>query len=357
MLRAFRIPLLITAASLALVLYLGGLKAAFIVAVLALLEISLSFDNAIVNAKVLGRMNAFWQRLFLTLGIAIAVFGMRLVFPLAIVSITGGVGPGAVIDMALNRPEEYAQVLTAAHPAIAAFGSMFLLMLFLDFIFAERKIKWLRRLEWGMARLGRLENLTVITALGALALAATFLAGDHAGAVLLAGVSGVLVYLGITSLTGLFEAGRLAEEHNKASAAKAVAKAGIFSFIYLEIIDASFSFDGVVGAFAITNQILLITVGLGIGAIFVRELTIYLVRRGTLAQYVYLEHGAHYGVGVLALILLASLKYEIPELVTGLVGIGFIVMAFLDSREYQKQHPEHMLHAMELPKVPASVQK
>ena len=93
----------------------------------------------------------------------------------------------------------------------------------------------------------------------------------------------------------------------------AVFKAGVFAFLYLEVLDASFSFDGVIGAFAISNDVLVIALGLGIGAFWIRSLTIYLVRAGTLSEYVYLEHGAHWAIGVLAVIMLASVEYHIPE--------------------------------------------
>ena len=89
-------------------------------------------------------------------------------------------------------------------------------------------------------------------------------------------------------------------------------------FLYLEVLDASFSFDGVIGAFAITNDIVLMALGLGIGAMYVRSLTVYLVRQGTLDDYVYLEHGAHYAIGALAVILLVTIQYEINEVITGL---------------------------------------
>ncbi len=91
-------------------------------------------------------------------------------------------------------------------------------------------------------------------------------------------------------------------------------------FLYLEVLDASFSFDGVIGAFAITNDIVLMALGLGIGAMYVRSLTVYLVRQGTLDDYVYLEHGAHYAIGALAVILMVTIQYQINEVITGLVG-------------------------------------
>jgi hypothetical protein len=93
------------------------------------------------------------------------------------------------------------------------------------------------------------------------------------------------------------------------------------------VLDASFSFDGVVGAFAISSDILQITLGLGIGAMYIRSLTVFLVRKGTLDDYVYLEHGAHYAIGALAVILLVGIKYHIPEIVTGLIGVAFIGLA------------------------------
>ncbi len=341
MFHAFRIPVVITAAIFILLPFTAGPAITLSVLILVLLELTFSFDNAVVNAKVLSRMSPFWQRLFLTLGIFIAVFGMRLVFPLLIVSIAGNLGPIEVLNLAVNSPEKYEAVILQAHPAIAAFGGIFLLMLFLDFIFEDRRIKWLVRLENALASIGRLENLTVIISLFTLALVAATIGHHHASTVLLAGVTGMAVYLSVTSLTKLFDIDRIEKSGLlKAQTAKHLTQAGLFGFIYLEVLDASFSFDAVVGAFAVSNQILVIALGLGIGALFVRSLTIYLVREGTLARYVYLEHGAHYGIGVLAVLLLITIGYEIPQVVIGLAGIFFIVIAFLDSRAYLRRHPK-----------------
>lgn len=342
--RVFRFPLLLTALAFILTFWLGGVTAFFTVAILAVLEISLSFENAVVNAKLLGRLSPVWQRLFLTVGILIAVFGMRLLFPLVIVSVAGRLGIGTVFNMAVHHPDEYARVLHDAHPAIAAFGGVFLLMLFLNFIIMRRDVRWLSRIEEAMERIGRLENFAIMLTLAILISAAQFLASPaHRAEVLLAGISGLLVFLALKALIGFFEAGY--EDADKpvqpaAGGWHAMVRTGLFTFIYLEVIDASFSFDGVVGAFAITNQVLLIALGLGIGAIFVRSLTVYLVQQGTLGRYIYLEHGAHYAVGALAVLLFITIRYEVPEAVTGLFGVGFISIAFLDSIEYRKHHPD-----------------
>ena len=90
--------------------------------------------------------------------------------------------------------------------------------------------------------------------------------------------------------------------------------------IYLEVLDASFSFDGVIGAFALTHNLFIIAIGLGIGAMYVRSMTIMLVERGTLAEYRFLEHGAFYAIIALSVIMFVQPLMHIPEVITGLVG-------------------------------------
>jgi uncharacterized protein len=348
-LRIFGWSYAVTAVSLVVALLYGGWEALILCAVLGILEVSLSFDNAVVNATVLERMSAFWQRIFLTIGILIAVFGMRLVFPLLIVGITADLDPIEAVTLALERrpdddPTSYAYLLNEAYPQIAAFGGMFLLMLFLDWVFTEREHKWLTWLERPLARIGQLNRLSVVIAVVALVLLATFLAEDPA-VVLIAGALGLITYLAVNGLGDFFEqAGhKQLEEIDEADAApvggsgpsqlaKATGKAGFFLFLYLEVLDAAFSFDGVIGAFAITTDPIIIALGLGlIGAMFVRSLTVFLVRKGTLADYVYLEHGAHWAIGALAAILLIGIGYHVNEVVTGLVGVAFILAALVSS--------------------------
>ena len=157
-----------------------------------MLEVSLSFDNAVVNAKVLGKMSAFWQKIFLTVGILIAVFGMRLVFPFAVVWATAGLAPAKAWDLAMKGEdvaageETYAHILHEAHPLIAAFGGMFLMMIFLDYFFDEEKDhRWLEPIERRMETLGRLEGAAVIISLGLLLLIASIFdvpdLGERAG--------------------------------------------------------------------------------------------------------------------------------------------------------------------------------
>ncbi|MBO2446430.1 DUF475 domain-containing protein [Actinomadura barringtoniae] len=335
-LRTFGWSFAITALGLLAAFLYEGTTALGLVAVLAILEISLSFDNAVVNAKVLERMSAFWQRIFLTVGIAIAVFGMRLVFPLAIVAITANMSPFEALDLALNDQEKYAHALESAYPMIAAFGGMFLLMLFLDFVFEEHEYEWLAWLERPLARIGKLNQLSVVIAGGALAIAGGFFADDP-GDVMIAGVLGMVTYILVNGLGDLFEgAGDVDEDSEDVKRgpnglAVATGKAAFFLFLYLEVLDASFSFDGVIGAFAISTNLIIIALGLGIGAMYIRSLTVFLVRKGTLHEYVYLEHGAMWAIGALAFCMLVSIGHHVPEWITGGLGAGLIIAAFLSS--------------------------
>ncbi|MDR1854443.1 MAG: DUF475 domain-containing protein [Azoarcus sp.] len=314
---------------------MGVAPAVLIAAVLGVLEVSLSFDNAVVNASVLKEMEAKWQQIFLTVGILIAVFGMRLIFPIAIVAVATGLGFGDVAAMALERPEEYSRHLGGAHAGIAAFGGMFLLLVFFAFLFDDdRELHWLGKAEEKLARMGKLESIEVMLALLTLFGCYLWMPLDDATrlTVLSAGVAGVILFIAVSSLDSLF-----APESEGAAAVATAKRSGIAGFLYLEVLDASFSFDGVIGAFAITRDVVVIMLGLGIGAMFVRSLTVYLVRKGTLDQYVFLEHGAHYAIGSLAVIMLAGIVMHIPEAVTGLIGVAFIALALVSSVRYRKK--------------------
>jgi hypothetical protein len=328
----FRLSIIVTVLCAAIALYWGGLTGAFIALILGILEVSLSFDNAVVNASVLKRMDERWQFYFLTWGILIAVFGMRLLFPILIVSVATGIGLIGVTDMALHEPMTYAQHLAESHVEIAAFGGMFLLMVFFGFIFDDAKeLHWLGRIEEKLASWGKLESIELIVALCLLLVIQHWLPAEIRLQVMVAGVSGVILYVMVDSAAALFE-----DEDAGEQIAGTVKRAGLMSFLYLEVLDASFSFDGVIGAFAITQDVIIIMLGLAIGAMFVRSLTVYLVRQGTLDEYVFLEHGAHYAIGVLAGIMLMSISTHISEVITGLTGAILIGLSVYSSIQYKK---------------------
>lgn len=298
----------------------GMLSLLWIVIVLSILEVSLSFDNAVVNATVLREMDPVWQQRFLTIGILIAVFGMRIVFPIAIVSIAAQIGPWEAVELSLGNPEEYERIVSEAHIGIAGFGGAFLAMVGLTFFFDEEKdVHWIHTLEQTINRFSNVPAVEIGFVLALLYGVSTMLAPDDALTFLTAGVLGLLTFIGVHALGALIE-----QSEAKKKAAGEIVRSGLGGFLYLEVLDASFSFDGVIGAFALSNNMIVIALGLSVGAMFVRSMTIHLVRAGTLSQFRYLEHGAFWAIIVLGIIMLVSARYHIPETFTGLIGAVLI---------------------------------
>jgi uncharacterized protein len=329
----FRLSIIVTVLCLAGAFYWAGPMGAAIAIILGVLEVSLSFDNAVVNASVLKRMDERWQGYFLTWGIMIAVFGMRLLFPVLIVSAATGIGLWGVTQMALQDPATYAKYLGDAHVQISAFGGMFLLMVFFSFLFnPDKELHWLGKIEEKMAALGKLEAIEVILALASLVFIQKYLPAEMQHTALVSGLWGIILYVIVDSLGSFFDSEDEGEE-----ATATIKRAGAMSFLYLEVLDASFSFDGVIGAFAITQDVIIIMLGLAIGAMFVRSLTVYLVRQGTLDQYVFLEHGAHYAIGILAGLMLFGLCHHVPEIITGLTGALLIGLSVHSSIRYRNK--------------------
>lgn len=297
------------------------LQAGFTALLLAVLEISLSFDNAVVNATVLKKMDAIWRRRFLTWGILIAVFGMRLVFPILIVTIVAEINPINALILSFSNPDEYAKIMLSAHVPVAAFGGMFLFMVFVHYFFDhEKDVHWFSKAEKGMSKLSQFSGSEFIVTLLLLMFLTFSVESVERLRFLEAGVWGIVTFLLVHGLSGLLEAKQQAQS---------MASSGLGLFLYLEVLDASFSFDGVVGAFALTNSLVQIMIGLGIGAFFVRSLTIYLVENETLEQFKYLEHGAFYALGALALLMLFGAIAHIPEWLTGLAGALILGLSVL----------------------------
>lgn len=331
-LRIFGISIFLTLAVLVGVFIGRGVSALAVTMLLVVIELAFSFDNAIINAKVLSTMSARWQMIFLTLGIVIAIFGMRVLFPVLIVSLGAHLSFSQVIDLALHHPHIYAEKLEATHPTISAFGGAFLLMLSFGFFFDERReIRWFNRLERVLQRVERRWFPAILAAIIVIGLALLPI-NHHAGETIRAGLAGIAVFVVIQLVVDGFEALQTRRNKGKPNQLR-TGWAAFSTFLYLEILDASFSFDGVLGAFAVTTSVLLIAAGLGVGALWVRSLTVFMVRRGTLNTYKFLEHGAHYTIAVLAASLLLSIFLEVPEVVSGLAGLLFIGGSIWASRQ------------------------
>jgi hypothetical protein len=300
------------------------------VTLLSILEISLSFDNAVVNATVLKKMDEVWKKRFLTWGIAIAVFGMRFLFPLLIVSIVAHISLFDSFILAVSKPEDYAKMMLGAHLSVSAFGGAFLLMVFLDFFLSEEKeIHWIKSIEKPIAKMSAFQSIELLIALGVLMTIYVNLPESDQVSFLIAYLWGIMTYLIVHGISALLESDAFANSKLLSS--------GLGMFLYLEVLDASFSFDGVVGAFAISNQLIIIMIGLGVGAFFVRGITLYLVEKDTLSQFKFLEHGAFYALGVLAIFMLLDHFFHFPEWLTALTGAVILALSIywsiLDKRK------------------------
>ncbi|MEP2533250.1 DUF475 domain-containing protein [Shimia sp.] len=313
---------------------MGGAISFFLIgSVLAVLEISLSFDNAIVNANILEKMEPKWQHRFLTWGIVVAVFGMRIIFPLAVVAIAAKIGPISAIVLAASDPQEYARIMDDSHIGISAFGGTFLMMVALTyFIDQSKEVDWIRVIECRLRSCASIRGLEIAFVLFLALMFTTSLTGPDSATFLFAAVCGLVTFLAVELLGHILDAEK--EVNNLA------AKGGFGAFLYLEVLDASFSFDGVIGAFALTQNLFLIAIGLGIGAFYVRSMTIMLVESKMLTQFRYLEHGAFYSVLVLSVIMYAQSLWHIPELFTGLVGAALICLSLFSSIRHNNAERE-----------------
>ena len=340
-LRIFWVSAILTLIVGGLVWQQAGVDSLWIFAVLVLLEVTFSFDNAVINSKILARMSPFWQRLFLTVGIVLAVFVVRFIFPVWIVMISSQQGFGDVIDMALNDASRYTATLHEAAPMINAFGGTFLVMIGVNYFLDRKKdVHWLGRIERWLSRFGEYESFKILVMLSVAMILFYTVEPEYHLVVLVASIIGTMLHIALDLFGRYF--GR------KQSSAKAlVGMAAFSSFMYLNVLDASFSLDGVIGAFAITTDVLLIMAGLGAGALWVRSLTVYLVRTKALGKYRYLEHGAHWAILALGVVMLIKLYHiELPEWLTGSLGLIFVatavVTSIIERRRLQKKSDNYV---------------
>ena len=307
-----------------------GFEALVLCIILTLLEITFSADNAVVNSRVLATLSRFWRILFLTVGILLAVFVVRFILPIVIVMAGVGLPFGDTLNLAINDPEAYKIELDKAAPIINAFGAMFLLMVaFGFFINKDKKVSWLKIVEKPLIYIASRVSFFGLW-LGFIVMILTVInaPSEVSGQVGLAMLAAIALYSGLHYINSLME-----KHESKSGPVQKAGFAAFLSFMYLQVLDASFSLDGVIGAFALTDNIIIIMAGLGAGALWVREFTVYMVDTNALVRYKYLEHGAHWAIFVLGLIMLLKVNgTELPEILVGLVGLVFVAAALYSSR-------------------------
>jgi len=327
LIKSFLAPTAISIIGLFVVGAWGGPKAFGIAALLIMLEVTLSFDNAVINAKILARLSHKWQQMFLTWGILVSVVLSRALLPIIIVAISTGASIAIIASTAIYDSVHYGELLEGAHTIIASFGGMFLTLVGLRYFLDEDKeVHWIKFIERRLAEWGSVESIVVGIGLVILFIIAWALP-DHRAAVLFSGSAGIICFVFLQGIISMFGARSLK-----------MGRAGFALFAYLNILDMAFSFDSVIGAFALSSQLPVIIVGLGSGAYFVRSLTVYMVRNRVLENLIYIEHGAHWAIIGLAGSMFASMFVNLPDPVTGLIGLTLVSFAYISSiRTVQKQ--------------------
>lgn len=265
------------------------LESLVIIIGLCIFETICSIDNAIINAHVLKTVSDKYRKIFLFWGIIFAVFVVRGLLPFLIVWMTSpSLSVVDVFSSAFSSNELVAESLEKSKPLLLLGGGAYLFLVFLSWLFLEEK-KCVFLLErfihrqgvWFYAIASLFTTLTVYFALKInpiLALALTI------------GVSAFFITDGFK---------KSAEEKEKELMQGNLSAWS--KLLYLEVLDASFSIDGVIGAFAFTTAIPLIIIGNGLGAFIVRDLTIKGIDK--ISKYAYLKNGAMYSIGVLGLIM------------------------------------------------------
>ena len=301
------------------------LELVLIVVGLCVFEVVSSIDNAVINAEVLGTMSKKAQKWFLFYGILFAVFVVRGLLPWIIVWATNAdLGPiGALTATFSNDPHVIASIEKST-PILMLAGGIFLLFLFLHWLFVEDKefgLKgekfFLKHGAWFYAIVSIV--LVVIVALSL----------KHDPYLALAAVIGSSAFF----ITDGFK--RNAEENESKLLHGASGLSDISKILYLEIIDTTFSIDGVLGAFAFTMSVPLIILGNGLGAFVVRQLTMGNIE--TIKKYVFLKNGAMYSIFVLGLVMvLEGFHVEIPTFVSPVTTIVIILIFFVKSRLHLK---------------------
>ena len=281
---------------------------------LSLFEAISSVDNAIINAEVLATMGARARRWFLTWGMFIAVFLVRGLLPFVIIwAFNTSLSPMQILSAAWSSDPLVIESIEKSAPILLIAGGVFLLFLFLHWLFLEDKHLGLPRTEKFFMSKGVWFYATVSVLLSILAwfaLKESSLMGF-----------GAVVGSSLFFITHGFK--QNAEEQEKKLLGSA--HSDLSKLFFLEIIDTTFSIDGVLGAFAFTLSVPLILLGNGFGALLVRELTLRNIER--IKKYVYLKNGAMYSILVLGIIMiLHSFAWHIPEYVSPLAT--FIIIGF-----------------------------
>jgi uncharacterized protein len=293
---------------------------------LIVFEVVSSVDNAIVNAHVLKTMSQKWRKIFLFWGIIFAVFVIRGLVPLLVVWLSvPELGFMGVFHAAFSGSEDFAGEVEKKKGVILLGAGVFMILLYLHWLFLEKKDPYFVPDKLVKPRYG-----IWFFACAALILVTLLYLARASWILMLSAAVGNAVFF---ILYGFREQ---AEKQEEALKNQSNNLSDFSKLMYLEVLDASFSFDGVFGAFAFTTAIPLILIGNGLGALVVRQLTIMGVDK--VADYKWLKNGAMTSIGFLGLVmLLETFKIPIPEYLPTLITISLVGLTFWSSHKLLKK--------------------
>jgi hypothetical protein len=293
---------------------------------LAFFEAITSIDNAIINAEVLSKMSAKSRRWFLLWGLLIAVFVVRGLLPFLIMWVANpALGPVGVLTAMFSNDPAVAQAVGQSGPTLLISGGVFLVFLFCHWLFLEPKHFGLPGEEFI-----KTQGVWFFAVVSIFLTVITWVAIDRNPMMALGAVVGSTAFF---IVHGFKQNAELAEKDLLGSAESGLGD--ISKLLYLEVIDATFSVDGVVGAFAFTLAVPLILVGNGIGAFVVRDLTVRNIEN--IKKYIYLKNGAMYSILCLGLIMiLDSFGIGIPEWSSPIITFVVVGFFFWKSNEHLK---------------------
>ncbi|MFA6490246.1 MAG: DUF475 domain-containing protein [Candidatus Micrarchaeia archaeon] len=304
------------------------LSAILTIAGLVLFETISSVDNAVINAEVLSKMSERARKWFLLYGLLIAVFALRLLLPLFIVwAANPSLGPVEIFTSSFSSDESVAHSIEQTAPILLSGGGIFLVFLFFHWLFLEPKELGLRHEKFFLS-----QGVWFYTIVSIVLAVVTWYALARDPMMAFGAVVGSTAFF----ITHGFKQNAEKKEEELLSAGKSGSGMGDWSkILYLEVIDATFSVDGVVGAFAFTLSLPLIVIGSGIGAFVVREVTLHNIE--TVKKYKLLKNGAMYSIFALGVImLLDAFGVAIPSYVSPL--ITFTILGFFAKKSYDQIH-------------------
>lgn len=287
---------------------------------LSLFEIITSIDNAIINAEVLKGMSQKARRWFLLWGILFAVFIVRGLLPLLIVWMANPqVGIIGVFFAAFSQDPQIAEAIEQTSPLLLLTGGVFLVFLFFNWLFLEPKNYGLRG-----ERFFHAQGAWFFAVVSILLTVIVWFALQKDPMLAFAAVVGSTTFFIIHGFRGFAQ-----EQERKLIKGN---MSDISKIAYLEVLDSTFSIDGVIGAFAFTFSIPLILLGNGLGAVVLRKLTVSNIER--IKEYKFLKNGAMYSILFLgAIMILDSFGFHIPAWVSPVITFGTVGYFFLKSKK------------------------